>query len=34
MMKGKAYNTLIQLIDINYIQLETMGWVERAKGKK
>ena len=34
MMKGKAYNALTQLIDTNYIQLEAIGWVKRAKGKE
>ena len=33
-IKGKAYNALTQLINMNYIQLEAMGWVKRAKGKK
>ena len=33
-MKGKACNALIQLIDTNYIQLEVMGWVKKAKSKK
>ena len=33
-IKGKAYNTLTQLINTNYIQLEAIGWVERAQGKK
>ena len=33
-MKGKAYNALTQLINTNYIQLEVMGWVKRAKSKK
>ena len=32
--KGKACNALTQLINTNYIQLEAIGWVERAKGKK
>ena len=33
-IKGKAYSTLTQLINTNYIQLEAMGWVERANSKK
>ena len=32
--KGKAYNALIQLINTNYIQLEAIGWVKRAKSKE
>ena len=33
-IKGKACNALTQLINTNYIQLEVIGWVKRAKGKK
>ena len=33
-IKGKAYNTLTQLINTNYIQLKAIGQVKRAKDKK